>query len=325
MSRHYEHVLSFALEHPWAITPRMRPIIAGILARRVAGQEADPTTIAAALVNRKNLPQPTRGTVALIPIYGVLAPRMNMLSDFSGGTTFESLTQQLHAAVASPDVKTIVFDVDSPGGNVAGATEFAREVLKARTQKPIIAVAQYLMASAAYWPMACATELVAAPSAMVGAIGVYALHEDVSEALAALGVKRTVISAGKFKAEGVDEGPLTADAQAHVQDLVDKKYSLMVADIAKGRGVKETAVRNGFGEGRVIAAADALTLGMIDKIGTLADTLARVMTPGTAPFDRPTMPTNATVQEPARVTTQEPMSDATWQNAITRELLELDL
>jgi signal peptide peptidase SppA len=323
----YAHVLSFALEHPWAVTPAMRPIIAGILARRIAGHDPDPAELAA-LVNRKSLPQPVKGTVALIPVYGVLAPRMNLLSEFSGGTTFEALTQQLQAAIANPEVKTIVFDVDSPGGNVAGATEFAREVLKARTQKPIIAQAQYLMASAAYWVMSCATEIVAAPSAKVGVPEVYALYDDLSEALKLEGIKREVIFAGKFKPDGVDDGPLSDEARAHIKALCESFYSYEVADIAKGRGVKESDIRNGFGEGRILTAADALALGMIDKIGTLADTLARVMTtaPAVGAFARhPALDSTAkaTLQEPARATSQEPTSDTHWQNAIERELLEL--
>jgi signal peptide peptidase SppA len=331
MSKHYDHVLAFALEHPWAVTASMRRIIAGILAQRIAGGDPDPAAIQAALVSRKNLPQPAKGTVALIPIYGVIAPRLNLVSDFSGGTTFEALTQQLHAAMANADVKTIVFDVDSPGGNVAGATEFAREVLKARTQKPIIAQAQFLMASAAYWVSACATEVVAAPSAKVGVPEVYALYDDISEALKLEGIKREVIFAGKFKPDGVDDGPLSDEARAHIKALCESFYSYEVADIAKGRGVKESEIRNGFGEGRILTAADALALGMIDRIGTLAETLARVMTPpatagaSAAMHQTHNVPAKATLQEPARVTSQEPTSDTQWQNAIDRELLELDL
>src|SRR5262245_39007036 len=138
----YEHVLSFALEHPWAITPAMRTVIAGILARRISGEEPDEDGIAAALVARSNRGVATTGTentVAVIPAYGVIAPRMNMFSEISGGATFEGLTAQLHDALAVSSVKTIVFDVDSPGGNVAGATEFAREVMKARSQVKVIA------------------------------------------------------------------------------------------------------------------------------------------------------------------------------------------
>jgi signal peptide peptidase SppA len=328
MSRHYDHVLSFALEHPWAVTPSTRPIIAGILARRVAGHDTDPAEIQAALVNRKNLPQPAKGTVALIPFYGIVAPRMNLLSEFSGGTTFEALTQQLQAAVANPDVKTIVFDVDSQGGNVAGATEFAREMLKARAQKPIIAVAQYLMASAAYWAMACATEIVAAPSAKVGANECYALYDDISDALAKEGIKREVISAGKFRVEGVDGGPLSPEMKVHIKALCDTFYGYQVADIAKGRGVKESDVRNGFGEGRVITATDALALGMIDRIGTLAETLARVRTPVTAlgvsaPLSS-TLPDDTTAGA-LRPPVQDRRSNAQWQVAALGALETLGL
>jgi signal peptide peptidase SppA len=330
MKAHYEHLLSFALEHPWAVTPSMRGIIAGILARRIAGQETDPAAIAAALVNRKNLPQPEGGAVAIIPIYGVIAPRVNMLSDFSGGTTFEALEHQLDEAIANKAVKTIVFDVDSPGGNVAGASEFARAVLKARTKKPIIAQAQHLMASAAYWAMACATEIVASPSSMVGSIGVYTIHEDLSQLLEMEGIKITYISAGKYKVDGNETQPLSKEVLARIQAKVDEPYARFKADVSKGRGVPLEAISAGYGEGDVVSAVAALSLGMIDRIGTLAETLARVMAPAnpasaaaqrTAQLDT----AKATLQEPERATSQEPTSDTHWQNAAERQLLELDL
>ena len=318
----YEHILSFALEHPWAVTDSMRRVIAGILARHIAG-EGDAGEIAAALGNRKDLPQPRKGgAVALIPIYGVIAPRMNLMSDMSGGTTFEALTAQLHDAMANETIKTIVFDVDSPGGNVAGATEFAREVLKARVTKPIIAQAQHLMASAAYWVCACATEIVASPSAMVGSIGVYAMYDDISEALAKLGIKRELIVAGKYKAEGVDGGPLSDDARAHIKALVDDTYIRFIGDVSKGRGITAAAVRGGYGEGRCVGTDEAKALGMIDRIATLDETLARVLTsaPGIAGTAQ------ATDQERLAATSQEPaVSDVLWTNQAQAALLELDL
>ena len=68
----------------------------------VAGVESS-AEIAAALVNRKNLPQPRAGSVAIIPIYGVIAPRMNMFSEYSGGTTFQQLTSLLQQAERNAD------------------------------------------------------------------------------------------------------------------------------------------------------------------------------------------------------------------------------
>jgi len=284
MQQHsYEHTLSFALEHPWALTRPMLAVVADLLARRIAHEPVDHDAIAAALVAKAN-----RGGVAgtrraetaatVIPVYGVIAPRMNLLSDMSGGTTFETLTSQLRAAVADPRVTQIVFDVDSPGGNAAGATEFAKEVLAARAKKRIVAVASHTMASAAYWAMAGASEIVATPSSMVGSIGVFSIHDDITESLAKLGIKRTVLSAGKFKGEGVDGGPLSVEAAAHVQSLIDSAYGRFVAAVAAGRNVPPSRVRAGFGEGRVLDAEAARAAHLVDRIATLDDVLGHVDT-----------------------------------------------
>jgi signal peptide peptidase SppA len=299
----YEHVLCFALEHPWAITPSMLNLIAGTLARRIAGEDVDPEQLAAALVARSNRGSApaVEPTVAVIPIYGVIAPRMNLFSEISGGATFEGLTAQLHEALAMPSIKTIVFDVDSPGGNVAGATEFSREVMKARTRVNVIAQANHTMASAAYWAVAGATEIVASPSALVGSIGVYTIHDDITDALGKLGVKRDVIAAGKYKGEGVGGAPLTEDGRAHVNGLITASYDRFVGDVAKGRGVSAEAVRDGYGQGRIVTVEQAIALRMVDRIGTLSDTLARVTSgasaSGARALDQPAV-TDAASQEP---------------------------
>lgn len=329
-NRGYEHVLSFALDHPWAITRPMLGVITGILARRIAGADVDQSAIEAALVNRQNLPQPMAGSIAIIPVYGVLAPRMNMMSDTSGGTTFEKLTAQLRESVANKSVKTIVLDVDSPGGNVAGATEFAREVMKARVRKPIIAVAQYTMASAAYWISAAATEIVAAPSALVGSVGIYTAHEDLSSALEMLGVKKTYISAGQRKVDGNEAEPLSAEAQARMQTMVDDCYATMAADVVKGRGQGMTTarVKNDW-KALTYSAQEALSLGLIDSIATLDETLARVLSASSNPADQRAAlaftSARDTSQEPVRATDQDRRPDAHWQIGIQAGLLELDI
>jgi len=278
----YEHLVAFALEHPWAVMRSMMPVIAGVIAKHLAGEESDPQAIQAALVARSNR-MPTRsgqsragGAIVVIPIAGVLAPRMNLLSDTSGGTTFETLTSQLHAAVDDPRVTTIVFDVDSPGGNVAGATEFAREVREAATQKRIIAHAQHLMASASYWPMSGATQIIASPSALVGSIGVYSLHDDISESLSKLGIKREIFTSGRYKGEGADGGPLSVEAKAHIQALVDTAGGRFRSDVAKGRGVSVPTVKDRFGEGRTFDAESALRAGLVDRIATFTEILGEL-------------------------------------------------
>jgi signal peptide peptidase SppA len=293
------HVLAFALGHPWALQPDMLPVVAGILARHLAGTPPERAEVEAALVNRKAIPPPRAGTAAIIPVYGVIAPRVNLLSDMSGGTTFEALTAQLREAVASKDVQTIVLDVDSPGGSVAGSAEFAAEVMRARATKPVIAVAQYTMGSAAYCLASAATQIVAAPSARVGSIGVYAIHNDLSEALKQMGVKRTFVSAGEGKVAGNPAEPLDDAARARMQATVDEAYAAFVGTVVKGRGHGVTAdrVRRDW-QAHVYGAPEALALGMIDDVATLDQTLARIAAGDPVAPLAASLPD--TTQEPAR-------------------------
>ena len=331
MTGRYDHVLSFCLEHPWSITASMRAVLVSILVRRIAGAKASDEDIAAALVNRRNLPQPKGdGAVAIIPVYGVIAPRVNMMTEMSGGTTFETLSGQLREAMGNKAVTSILFDIDSPGGNVAGATEFAALVREARAKKPVIAQIQYTGASAAYWLAASATKVYAAPSAMVGSIGVFTIHEDLSKALEAEGIRITYIAAGKYKVDGNETSPLTDDVRARWQSKVDHAYTRFTADVSKGRGVALGDVTGGYGEGDTVTATEALRLGMIDGISTLEETLARVMSGETD--DRAARAsytvafhtaTGETLSSP-RDTTQEPLP-ATVQDRAAEAQLEHDV
>jgi signal peptide peptidase SppA len=261
----------------------MLTVVAEILARRIAGETVAREEILAAIANRKDLPQPRKGNLAVIPVYGVLAPRMNLFSEMSGGTTYQEIGAQVRDAANNPAISTIVLDIDSPGGSVAGNAELAADIMKARTKKPIIAQAQYTMASAAYMLASAATEIVAAPSARVGSIGTYTIHDDLSAALEQRGIKRTFISAGDGKVDGNETGPLSESARGRLQQSVDDAYGSFVATVVRGRGAGVTAAKvQQDWKAHVYGATEAKELGLIDRIGTLEDTFARLLEP-TAP------------------------------------------
>jgi signal peptide peptidase SppA len=276
MTPKYPGILSAVAATPWAILPEKLEAILDILEMRAEGLRFTRDEIAARVGDghRVNAPTASQGTVAILPLYGVISQRMNMMSDVSGGTSTEKFGAELDALVANPQVSAIVLDVDSEGGSTFGIPETAAKLRAARDVKPIYAVANGIMASAAYWLSSQVTEVIATPSAMVGNIGVIGVHNDQTEADAKAGLKRTVISAGKYKAEGV--GPLTDEARGAMQSMVDQMYSMFVADVAEGRGTTATAVRNGYGEGRVLFPADALKAGLIDRIATLDDVVAEL-------------------------------------------------
>lgn len=218
------------------------------------------------------------GMVAVLPLEGVITPRGSLLSRLFGYGTggLEGFRDMLRTAMADPEVKAIVIDVNSPGGLVDMVPETAAEVRAARGQgKRIVAVANTMAASAAYWIASQADELVVTPSGQVGSIGVFTVHEDYSKMEERIGITTTLISAGRFKAEGA-VGPLSRSALQALQANVDDLYSLFIADIAAGRGVSTQAVTAGYGEGRMVLAANAKPLGMVDAIETLEATIVRL-------------------------------------------------
>ena len=272
-----------AISSPWAILPEHLVTIRNIVARHAGLTEIEGADLTAAEwgalghdAAKHRHRRAGAGAIAVLNLFGVIAQRMNMIMESSGGTSTELFAAAFRQAVDDPKVGAIILNVDSPGGNVAGVDELAREIFNARGEKPIIAVANSLAASAAYWIASAADELVVTPSSQVGSIGVIALHENVSGALEQMGVEVTLISAGKFKTEGNPFGPLDDEAVAAIQESVDDYYDQFVEAVARHRGVRPGAVRNGFAQGRSVSAKRAVDFGMADRVATFDETLARV-------------------------------------------------
>ena len=91
-----------------------------------------------------------------------------------------------------------------------------------------------------------------------------------------LGEKVTIISAGKYKTEWNPYEPLSKEAKAYEQEVVDGYYSDFVAAVARGRNVPAKTVRDGFGEARMVRAKKAKAEGMADQVATLEQTIKRL-------------------------------------------------
>lgn len=273
----FGYLLDAFTAEPWAIQREKLGMLADILVARAEGEKLFSTEFAAAIsdARAKEIAE-VDGTIALIPVYGVLANKMDAFSAMSGGTSYAGIKKALHSALANEDVKAVVLDIDSPGGSVPGTDELASEIRRVRGgEKPIIAQVNHLAASAAYWIASSTDEIVVTPSGRAGSIGVYTAHDDVSEALAKRGVKRTYISSGKHKVEGNETEPLGKDTLAHIQDGVDHSYKRFVSAVAEGRGTTPGKVEDGYGQGRVFYAEALIDRGMVDRIATLDETLER--------------------------------------------------
>jgi len=222
-------------------------------------------------------PKAINGAVAKVPLKGVLAPMSGLLAMlFDLEDPLVAFERNLKGALADPDVGAVVIEVDSPGGVVDGIPEAAAMVRQLRGSKPIVAHANTMAASAAYWLASQADEVVVTPSGAVGSIGVYAAHRDMSGQGKLLGVETTLVSAGKYKTDGNPWEPLSESARAKMQHDVDHFYNLFAGDVAKGRGVKVADVKAGYGEGAVLNAKDALAANLVDRVETISETTARL-------------------------------------------------
>jgi signal peptide peptidase SppA len=275
----YSHVATAVFDRPWAIRPETLKVIVDLMRFRVSGgqlsAEEVQERIGAASTRRGN--QARAGAVAVLPLHGVIMQRAGLMAQTSGAVSLESWMTDFRTLMADDEIGTIVIDIDSPGGEVSGIPEAAAEIRAARDQKRIVAVANPTAASGAYWLGSQAGEFVVTPSGWVGSIGVYTAHDDLSKMLEMEGINETLISAGKFKVEGNELGPLTDEARAYRQTIVDDYYGMFVADVAKGRGVATADVKGGMGQGRMVLAKGAKAEKMVDGIATLDESIRKAL------------------------------------------------
>ena len=315
MPDRYLHVLRALVDQPWAVLPSVLETMLAVVERRLVGERLTADELRAAIGEAAPAPRdPVRvGSVAILPLHGVLAQRMNLFTQISGGTSTERFGAQLQETAADRDVAALVIDADTPGGQVFGTEELARQVRQVRqeTEKPIVAVVNSLMASAGYWVGCQADEVVIPRGGVVGGFGVYTIHTDVSTADEVGGIVRTPISAGKYKIAGAGGLPLTDEGRAVLQGAVDEAYANFLSAVARGRGVSAQTVRTGYGEGRALYAASALAADLVDRVETLPDVVKRLSSPQgrraiqtrQAAHGRASV---ATSQEPRAATDQEP-------------------
>lgn len=274
----YARIIAAVCGDYWMIEPSKFQAILDFLDLQSRGVKFSPPEIAARIGGEQaRAIKRQSGAVAIVPIHGVIAPRVQMMDDISGprGTSAEQIMRGVIEARDDPKIKAIVLDVESPGGSVHLIQEAADIIYQTREAKPIIAQVNARAASAAYYLASQASEIVITPSGVAGSIGVVAAHEDTSKMDEQDGVKVTLISAGKYKTEANQYEPLTEEARAAVQSAVDHYYAMFIDAVARGRGVTADAVRSGFGEGRMLPAPAAVKAGLADRIDAMPGTLSR--------------------------------------------------
>ncbi|MDC7784775.1 S49 family peptidase [Rhodoplanes sp. TEM] len=214
--------------------------------------------------------------VAVIPINGALISR----GDYIGGsyyTSYGAITREVRRATADTSIRAIVTAISSPGGTVEGILGAAGAIREARLAgMPVVAHVRGMAASAGYWLAAQSDEIVLNDDlALVGSIGVYTMHMDVSKLLTDIGINVSLISSGRHKVDGHPFAPLPADVRERIQMEVDDLRLMFAREVAAGRP-KLTAELALSTEARVYRALnprtgdrEAITNKLADRVDSL--------------------------------------------------------
>ncbi|PWG61766.1 S49 family peptidase [Spiribacter halobius] len=262
-----------AARTPWAITEDHLRVILDIASRDNATPEAVAARLGRDLENTYEVEY--RDGVAVLSVEGPLFRYANLFTRVSGATSYELLAQDFQAAIDDDQVRAVLLNINSPGGEADGNAEFAEMIYRARGTKPIVAYVGGLGASAAYWIASAADEVIAHETAMLGSIGVRTALVDDSERMAMEGLREYVIVSSQSPDKALD--PAEASDRARVQQLVDDLAAVFVAKVARNRGVEESVVLEDFGRGDILVGQKAVDAGLADRLGTYEDTVAELI------------------------------------------------
>ena len=194
---------------------------------------------------------------------------------------------QLDQVKADEAVRAIVLRVDSPGGTVSGSDElyYRLNKLAAERNLPVVVSMGSIAASGGYYvAMANGGQddtIFAEPSTITGSIGVIVPHFDFSQLLKRCDVTDDSITSGPLKemlSVTKDRSPeLAKKERGVVQNLVDEMFIRFKDIVRKGRPKLDDKTIEDVTTGQVFTANQAITFGLIDKIGFLEDAIARAV------------------------------------------------
>lgn len=256
------------------------------------------------------------GKVAIIPVIGPLFRYPNLFTLLQGTSTYNEITTAFNDACQNPAVKAIVFDIDSPGGEVNGCAALADTIYQARGTKPIIAYASGDCASGAYWLASACDKITVSPTSAIGSIGVVATYRQPDD-------KRIEIVSSQSPLKRLD--PSTDAGKSKLQARIDAIAEVFITAVAKYRNVEAAIVTEYFGQGDVYIGQQALKQQLVDELGTLNDLLhmkENKMDYATLQAEHPALLSEISIEEIAKGRLEERKRIAAIMTASVAEGLE---
>jgi len=262
---------------PLMIEPGKLQIILNAIGNRI-GLITDSNMAASEITLKAREETTVSETIAVIPVYDTLVYRSGGINAMSGLTSYEEIRASFINALEDRHVEGILFDIDSPGGEVTGVFDLVDTIYHARGTKPIYAMVNEIAFSAAYAIASAADKIYLPRTGGIGSIGVIAIHTDQSNYDEKVGVKYTAIYAGTHKNDFSPHEELSKEAMTSLQEKINEIYDLFIQTVARNRGIMEAVVRNT--EAALYQGMHAVDQGLADAVLTWEETVNKLTLEG---------------------------------------------
>lgn len=218
--------------------------------------------------------------VAIIPIHGSLAQRVHGLDPYSGMVGYNQIESKLEVAMDDDSVKSVLLDINSPGGQVAGCFDLSRKIASYSRRnggdKSIIGAANEQACSAGYALLSGCDEAYMPETGIVGSIGVWTLLVDMTRNLDREGIEITMVRAGDRKARGAYFEKADKETVQKLMSWVEATRDQFCQLVADNRNIPLEGVK--AQEGDWYFGSEAGEQGLVDGYGAFEDIFNRART-----------------------------------------------
>lgn len=261
------HIISKVTRQPWVITAEKHRAIMDVLDVRIAGDfkamgyAEDEWPEADGDRDQYREFQTVVGTIAVIPVHGILGKHLSSMEMACGGCSLDTIQSQLKTALSSPRISRVLLDVNSPGGTVTGTPETARLIAAVNAVKPVWAFTDSDCCSGAMWLASQCARVYSTESAELGSVGVRMVLLDYTRKLEEDGVKVNAIASGKYKLLGASFKPLTDEERDMLQTESDRIHAEFKQAVKAVREVSDEHL-----QGQIFRGEEAAGIGLTDGI-----------------------------------------------------------
>jgi signal peptide peptidase SppA len=277
----YPHLAARVLNQPLMMDPAWAQGFFNTLGERLRATAAKDAAAAEGLSpqgawssspEREARPYRVEQGIAVIGVTGTLVHKFGYMKPLCGMTGYDGIVARINMAIGDPDVKGVLLDIDSPGGEVSGAFDTADLIARMGKVKPVWALSGDTATSAAYLLASACSRRLITQTGTVGSVGVVVAHRSVEKKLQDEGVEITLIHAGSHKVDGNPYEALPDEVRKDIQARIDETRMMFAQKVSDNTGLSLKTVLGT--EARTFDGEEAVRLGLADEVINYADAVA---------------------------------------------------